>query len=247
MRAATMRFGRAIAGACALAALPRVAIASAYTLDPVRIQLSATQPYGEVTLRNESSTPISMQVDLERWRQLGAQRQLQAARNLLASPPLFVMAPGRAQIVRFALRHPPAGATERAWRVSFSELPSPSRRSNEAELLLRTSIALFYRPAQASPAQLRARATRGPRQLALQLRNDGGVHLEVVDLRVRCGHATLFDHPTLIYLLPGGHDTLELPLPPPVCALHVDARTDAPAPLDHARLRIAVDDAGGRR
>ncbi|OIQ87705.1 putative fimbrial chaperone protein [mine drainage metagenome] len=235
-----MRFALGIGVACALLWAPHAALASSYSLDPVRVQLSASEPLGQVTLRNASSAPISIQVELSHWHEIDSKEQLKPAHDVLASPPLFVVPAGQSQVVRFGLRNAPTAAVESAWRVTFNQLPSPTRRNNSAELLLRSTIPLFYRPESAAPPKLVAQATRGAKHLDLRLSNVGGVHVELDSLQVRCGGVTLFSHATMIYLLPGSYSTLKLPLPASGQALDIEARTDEPAPQDQIHLRIAI-------
>ena len=87
--------------------------AGAFSVNPVRVTLSAKQPVAALTVRNESNEPTLVQLEALAWSQsLGKDVTIPSA-DVLATPPIFTLAPNGSQIVRVGLRRP-AGTSPNA-------------------------------------------------------------------------------------------------------------------------------------
>jgi fimbrial chaperone protein len=92
-----------------------------------------------------------MQVRVFSWTQSPDDDVLTQTEELVASPPIFSVPDGGAQIVRLVLRVAPA-ATEQAFRVMLDEIPAAAQ-GTAVVVALRVSLPVFVIPSTARPPQ----------------------------------------------------------------------------------------------
>jgi fimbrial chaperone protein len=179
--------------ACALSGLSLDALAGAFTISPIRIELSPRAPMVAVTVRNnDPSAPAVIQTQAMSWSQEGGEDVYQDSRALVVSPPIFTLKAGGEQVVRIALRGAPPAEREALYRVYFQELPGTveevagSERKPALRMVLRMGIPIIVAPAKGVPSgkpEFRLeRTTEG--RFRVVLRNDGTGHLRVTGLVV---------------------------------------------------------------
>lgn len=181
--------------------------AGALGINPVRLTLEPGRATGALTVRNDSAEPTVVQIEVTRWSQPDGTEQLQPTRELLATPPIFDLAPGATQVVRVGLRGSvPEERRERAYRLLLKEVPpAPGSAAKGVQIALNISLPVFVLPAgPALPAvSLRWQARRIDGGLWLRADNDGPVHVQVNGLSLAsAGRLPRF---TPGYLLPGAH------------------------------------------
>ena len=169
------------------------AIGAAFTISPIRIELTARAPMVAVTVRNnDTNAAAAIQTQTMSWAQVGGKDVYEDTRALVVSPPIFTLAPGGEQVVRIALRGAPAPERESLFRVYFQELPGTvdgpvtSERKPSLRMLLRMGIPVIVGPAAGKPvAKPVARMERTtPDKFRVILQNDGTGHLRVTNLAV---------------------------------------------------------------
>ena len=102
-----------------------VANAGTIGVSPVRVTLSDSQKIGSLSVRNEGTEPITMQMEVLSWSQREGKAVFAATRELLANPPIFTIPAGNSQLVRVGLRRAPDAQRELSYRVILEELPPP--------------------------------------------------------------------------------------------------------------------------
>ena len=135
--------------------MPRDSVAGAFTISPIRVELSSTVPMIAVTVRNnDSSAPATIQAQSMSWSQQGGQDVYQDSRALIVSPPIFTLQPDGEQVVRIALRTAPPADRETLYRVYFQELPGAvgedaagNERKPALRMVLRMGIPIIVAPA----------------------------------------------------------------------------------------------------
>ena len=80
------------AGALLLLAAPAVSRAGTLQVEPVLIDVTAPGAASTVTLRNEGTAPINVQIRLFRWSQVDGKEKLEPTDEVVASPPAITMA-----------------------------------------------------------------------------------------------------------------------------------------------------------
>jgi fimbrial chaperone protein len=153
-------------------------------VSPVRIQLSPAGATTVLTLTNGGDAPAVVQCQLVSWTQHDSEDVYVPSGDLIASPPIFTVPPGKKQLVRIGLRRPPQGTQETAYRIYLQEIPGPPKPGFQGlRMALRLGIPIFVAPAEAVKPQLRwsARLEAGGKTLSIELQNSGSAHVQVLD------------------------------------------------------------------
>jgi len=205
--------------------------AASFSVSPVRATLSAAKPTEALAIYNSGSEPAVVQLDVRAWSQDHGTDVLTSTREILATPPIFTVAPGSKQVVRVGARRSPDSTRELAYRLFLQEVPPPPKPGFQGlRMALRLSIPVFIVPASAVP-KLRWRAALESRgQLRIAIDNSGDAHVQIANFSlVQSGRAVLNKYQVAAYVLaqqsrqwivvPTGQVT-------PGSALHVSAETD---------------------
>ncbi len=181
-----------------------------FEVRPVRIELSHPQDIGSVELGNRGPTPITIQADVRSWSQETGQSTYLASEGLLVSPPIFVVEPGKRQVVRVGLRQGIPVDVEQAFRIFFTEIPTArddaSSSATGVDISLRLAIPVFAAPQALlePPLEGKLRSSDGDR-FELSLSNPGNVHVQIRQLKCEGDprHPPADGQPVLGYLLAG--------------------------------------------
>jgi fimbrial chaperone protein len=210
------------------------AMAGSFSVNPVRLTLSAKQSAGVLTLRNNGAQPGVVQLEVVSWSQQDGQDITAPTREILATPPIFTVPAGGSQIVRVGLRKPPDARREVTYRLVLHEVPpAPSTDSSGLQVALRFSVPVFVLPAVPATAELVWEATRTPQgTLHIKLSNSGNAHIQIINftLSPRDSSESLAEQSGAAYVLPNqSHDWIVKPMLPLAAGrpLHVFVRTDA--------------------
>jgi fimbrial chaperone protein len=193
---------------------PFSVMAGSLSVTPVRIELSSAQRSVALTVRNDGDQATVVEAQLVAWSQADDDDRLEPTIDILASPPIFTVAPGASQILRIALRRAPDAARERSYRVLVTEVPGkPQPESAGAQFALKISLPIFVDAsgAKTSP-QLEWSATRTAKgELALSAVNSGAKHIRVQAIEVTStGSAPDANFAGLWYILPGQRRTVTI-------------------------------------
>jgi fimbrial chaperone protein len=171
---------------------------------PVRVQLSGKQPYAVVVVRNQSAAPVTFETSLFRWRQTNGSDELTPSEDLVISPPIFVMQPGKSQVVRIRLLDAPDAVTETFFRIIFNELASTTRNKAGFLVAMEVSLPIFVAPISKASASVETVLTRSVEGLTLSVVNQGNVHAQLGRVyREKKGVRDPDAVPTFGYVLPG--------------------------------------------
>ena len=214
-----------------------VANASKIGVSPVRLTLSDNQKIDSLSVRNNGTEPITMQMEVLSWSQREGKAVFAATRELLANPPIFTIPAGNSQLVRVGLRRAPDAQRELAYRVILQELPPPPNPDAMGMFMtMRISLPVFVLPEiDTKPVLLWQAARTSQGALKISLSNSGNAHIQIKNFKL-----SLLDsaQPWLTqqssdYVLAGqSRDWIlpanpENPAPPPGVSLKLFAQTDA--------------------
>ncbi|MEK0081963.1 molecular chaperone [Benzoatithermus flavus] len=180
---------------------------------PTRLEFGPGDRMVTLTLENNASAPVTVQMQTFAWRRTPATEDLEPTHDLIAVPPIVALEPNARQVVRVALRRPMQPDVERAYRLLISEVPGSDRTPGiGVRFALRLSLPVFVTPAGATPGPVwSARPGRDGGQV-LTLANRGTAHLQVhrIVLRApgRAEPAQVIDGAA--YVLPGQEQTWPL-------------------------------------
>ena len=184
------------------------------SVTPIRIELSSAQRSVALTVGNDGDQPTVVQAQLVAWSQADNDDRLEPTTDILASPPIFTVAPGASQILRIALRRAPDAARERSYRILVTEVPGkPQPGFTGAQFALKISLPIFVDAsgAKTSPQLEWSGARTAKGELALTAVNTGAKHIQVQAIEVtKEGSDPDARFTGLWYILPGQRRTVTI-------------------------------------
>lgn len=213
-------------GITAVATNPAHAAAT-ILLWPIDPWLSAEANATELWIQNQGNSATTMQVRIVRWKQEGGYERYSAQQDVVASPPIVTIGKGSKQLIRLIKQGTVPLGVEQAYRIIVDEIPQPDAKADPTiglKLQMRYSIPLFVygqgiptinegeHHALAETKNLRWRVTQEGGQPALEVRNQGDVHVRLSQVSlVEGGQKRTMAEGLLGYVLPGS--TRSWPLP----------------------------------
>ncbi len=154
---------------------------------PTGIELQAPAAASVLTLTNRGKELITAQVRVFRWKQVGGKDVLEPTREVVASPPILRMRPGRENVIRVVrvAKRPVKG--EESYRLIIDQIPDKKRKGVGVVFAMRYSIPVFFHAPTAKPPRISWKAARKGRTLILTARNAGTRHDRFSKLRVVTG------------------------------------------------------------
>jgi fimbrial chaperone protein len=199
-----------------------------WPIDPV---IEDQQPATALWLENRDTKPVYMQVRVLGWKQTAGKDDYSNQSEVIASPPVASIAPGKRQLIRLVKQTPPPAGQERAYRILIDEVPvkdsgnqsTPDGAQMGLKFQMRYSVPLFVsgkgvwtkqdseKPrdyATASQPQLSYRLLQQSSQRWLEVRNQGTVHARIskVSMQGKTLNAGLMG-----YVLPGSQMRFAVP------------------------------------
>lgn len=183
------------------------ALAGSLGVSPTLVRLGDANPTASLTLENRGSSATVVQLQMMSWTADETQDHYAPNEDLVATPPIVTLQPGRPQIVRIGINRAPDPQRELAYRLFIEEVPPPPKAGQPGlQVALRVGVPVFVEPLQPAQAALRWRATRGPdNAVTLHATNTGDAHLRLQKITL---HATeperlIGSRQAAAYLLPG--------------------------------------------
>jgi fimbrial chaperone protein len=219
-----------------------------WPLDPV---IEADDAGAALWVENRGQRTATMQLRVLAWTQAQGESRYAAQTDIIGTPAIFRVAPGKRQFVRLTRTQRPPAGVEQAFRVLIDEIPDGRNEQvaitgtarSGLRFQLRYSIPLFSYGA--GLASRKHRAIEAPRlawrefaeggRRWIEIRNPGPLHAKLVDIEVRGndGTAGKIADAHLGYVLPGS--TLRWNLPrdtPRVASVHASINGGGATPID---------------
>lgn len=194
---------------------PENSFAGSFSVNPVRVDLSAAELNSVIHVENTSGAPVTIQLMPMEWSQADGKDLLTPTRELLATPQIFRLQPGAVQVVRIGALRRPDDDKDLPYRLILEEIPSPPPPDFKGmQVALKVSMPIFLKPARESREKLDMALTALPdNQLKLAVTNSGtGVaHLSGLSLRDDAAPDKLLaTYQNAIYVHPGQRRELTL-------------------------------------
>lgn len=176
--------------------------AATILLWPIDPWLSADTKATELWVQNQGTSATTMQVRIVRWRQENGLERYTAQQEVVASPPIVTIAKGSKQLIRLIKQSEVPMGVEQAYRIIVDEIPQPQDKETPQmglKLQMRYSIPLFVygqgiatikdgaHHALVETRDLNWRVVRENGQPALQVRNQGDVHVRLSQVTLQQG------------------------------------------------------------
>lgn len=199
---ATWMTGVVLVGSCL------TAHAANFVVSPVRVGLSPTQTSAALTVTSETTDePVVVELRTIAWSQKDGEDIYMPTSELIATPPIFHLEPGASQVIRVALRRPPASNQETAYRLLLREVPPPSKPGFVGiHIALEMSLPVFAKPRSPTTPALRWKLESQPGgAIGLSVRNEGSAHVQIADLKLMApgGQQPVGTFSQFAYVLPG--------------------------------------------
>lgn len=206
-----------------LLAGPAARAQSTVVIWPLNPTIAPGERATAIWLENHGAEPVTLQIRALAWRQDADGDVTERQDEVVSSPPLAEVAPGKRQLIRLIRRKPQAEPGERAHRLLIDELPkpvdadAPVRPGARLAVQMRYSIPLFTGAPKVAEPRLTVRRFMEGGRMMVEVRNDGTRHARLTDLRVAGGAAPIL--PGLVgYVLAGSIRRWALPASTPMDA-----------------------------
>src|SRR5450432_1756242 len=98
-------------------------VAGEFTINPLRVNLDRATRSSEITVRNDDTAPLRMQVQAMSWRQdAEGKDQYEVSDDLIYFPRALEILPGESRIIRVGVKAAPV-SREETYRLFIEELP----------------------------------------------------------------------------------------------------------------------------
>ncbi|MBZ5520713.1 MAG: fimbria/pilus periplasmic chaperone [Acidobacteriia bacterium] len=157
-----------------------------FTVNPVRIQVSASRPNAMLQITNRDDQQVTLQIHVVTWSFDGQKDVYVDSDDVMLNPPIAVIAPNQTQLIRLALRHQNDGAQERSYRLIVEEVPMPPKPGfRGVQTVVRVSIPIFAAPKASISPRLNWQIVRmSDARLKLIATNRGSAHIQIKSLNV---------------------------------------------------------------
>jgi fimbrial chaperone protein len=181
------------------------AAAGSFSLAPIRVEMDKGHATGVLTLHNDADTPVTIQIEAAAWSQPEDADRYAPTRDLIVTPPVFVVQPKSDQIVRVARRPLADTGSEVPYRLFFQEVPDSTPQSGTGlKIALRVGIPVFVAAAGAAPDLAFSAETTAEGAVAITATNRGRAHVQITDFEVKGDNGTVVGGVSgSRYLLPG--------------------------------------------
>ncbi|WBL72594.1 molecular chaperone [Serratia liquefaciens] len=213
------------------ASQPQAFAAASILIWPIDPAIEADQPATALWLENRDSKTVYMQVRILGWQQINGKDDYRNQSDVVASPPVATIAPGKRQLIRLIRQTPTPDGKEQAYRILIDEVPIKDQDGAAPEkgaqmglkFQMRYSVPLFVSGkgvwtkqdyehprdyATASQPQLSYRLLQQNSQRWLDVRNTGVVHARLSQVSMQ---GKPLDAGLLGYVLPGSQMRFALP------------------------------------
>jgi fimbrial chaperone protein len=181
--------------------------AGSFSVSPVRISLSASAPISAITVKNDGSEAVVLQLEAMAWAQQAGQDVYTPSTDILATPPIITIPAGGSQILRVGLRRAPDPKRELTYRLYLQEVPPPPKPGfSGLQVTLRFGLPVFVAPVAEQPLAALvwgiSRVHNGQHEVSLK--NSGNSHVQVANFKlVRADGSELGTQHVAGYVLPG--------------------------------------------
>jgi len=205
--------------------------ASAFTVTPVRIFLGAGASSALLTVRNDSTEPISFQISLRAWNQApDGDMQLSETKDLVFFPAMMVLQPAEEKKVRVGSAFKSAVNTERSYRIFFEELPpaqvntaTTTGGGAQVRVLTKMGVPIFIQPPSLVVKGDLTSVSVADRAVSFDVKNAGNSFFVVNSVTVtgvsKTGDTTFTKQAEGWYVLAGGTRDFQVPIPAEACAI----------------------------
>jgi fimbrial chaperone protein len=233
---------RSLSIACLLAACPVHALAGAFGVSPIRVDLDPGSRTGLITVTNDDEAKLYFQLKLFEWKQGATGEDTYAeSDDLLYFPQILTIDPKDKRLVRVGLKAPPAGG-ERAFRLFIEELPdpnAPAAQGAQVAVRVRFGVPIFLSTGkgESQPAFSGVSGAKGA--MTVGIVNSGVRQVRFEEVEARSGEKVIAKAAGW-YVFPGATRSFTIPVTPQDCPLPASVEFRAVADGKEIRKMLEV-------
>jgi fimbrial chaperone protein len=185
----TLRLFTMVGACCAFIALPPVAGAGEFSVNPIRLELGAAVRSGVITVKNDGKDKLSFQLAAMEWSQDDSGKDQYAnTSDLIFFPKIMSVEPGQEGLIRVGTKKPIV-PVEKTYRLFIEELPAPTKSPEnpgvQINVLIRFGAPIFINPIKAQDALEIEALSLANGALTFSVRNTGNRHQVVQGVQLR--------------------------------------------------------------
>jgi fimbrial chaperone protein len=196
------QFAAGVAAVGIALAVPAAAPAiGRFDINPVIVNFTARATSASVAITNTGAAPQELEIGVDTWSRSDGSDSDQSTDDIVASPSIFIVAPGQTQLIRLGPARDLSGDVERTYRLVATEVPA-ANGGPDVQTILRMRLPVFVIPQRIEARPLTWRVARADAtRLAVSTENTGNVHERVRSLRVTVAGRVVFDEVVAAYVL----------------------------------------------
>lgn len=204
------------------AAFSADALAGAFGVSPIRVDLDPGARTGMVTVSNDDERKLYFQLKLFEWKQSSSGEDLLAeSSDLIFFPQILTVEPKEKRLIRVGIKSPPAGP-ERAFRLFIEELPDPNETPGggaQVAVRLRFGVPIFLSAGKGEALTEVGAIDSARGVIRVAIRNNGTRTIRFEEVSARAGDKVVAKAAGW-YVFPGATRSFSLPV----------AREECPVP-----------------
>jgi fimbrial chaperone protein len=155
-------------------------------LRPTTVVLSGKESAATITLTNSGEQPVTAQLRLYSWDQKNNDDLLTETTQVVASPPMVNIPPGKSQTVRVVRVGATPASAQESYRVIVDEIVDRSQLHADAGVVmqLRYSVPVFVMPKPGAKADATVNASVSGDTLTFGVANRGAAHAQISKITV---------------------------------------------------------------
>lgn len=175
---------RATFAVLAIAGMTNIVSAASLQVAPTTVEVPMGSSASTLLLKNPGKAPLKAQIRVYRWSLVNGEEKLDAAKDVVASPPMVSIKPGMDYTVRLVRLNKAPVQSEETYRIIIDEIPDPStRQSGVVQMAFRYSVPVFFLPGANAKGQLAWSIERRNGKLVVSATNTGARRVRLADLR----------------------------------------------------------------
>lgn len=215
----------AVIALIALLSMGAPAWAGEFRVTPIRLEFSRAVKSGVLTVYNEGTEKITLQISAMEWSQDESGKDVYTpTSDLVFYPKVMTLEAASQQVIRAGSKGQPP-AREKTYRLFIEEIPAPQKSEagkSQVNIIIRFAPPVFIRPDPANIDLAIKEADLSKGVLKLAVHNLGNVHVTITSIVVHgkseAGQTVYSKEISGWYLLNGAARTYEAIIPPEACA-----------------------------
>ena len=160
---------------------------NAVSITPTTVFLSPSSKVVTVSYTNDTDQDINLQVKTLIWSQIEGKNTYKETNELIVSPAITKVLPGKIQNFRVTLRQTDIATAEKSYRLIIEDITAdlPSQKSGEVKFKFNQDLGVFYLPKKSSvkdASKINLCKTTDPKFTCLRINNEGEKHVSLKNI-----------------------------------------------------------------